>query len=125
MITTSQFSQEARDYVRRIEKKIVLIDGKELAELMIDHGIGVTEVAAYSIKKVNSDYFEEQETAFFNGLAPLPFVSLFGVGIPLQAVFARTPQAAGFLVTEAASWLARRTARLRPAAQQRGSSGKA
>jgi restriction system protein len=46
--------------VRRIEKKIVLIDGKELAELMIDHGIGVTEVAAYSIKKVNSDYFEEQ-----------------------------------------------------------------
>jgi restriction system protein len=60
LITTSQFSQEARDYVRRIEKKIVLIDGKELAELMIDHGIGVTEVAAYSIKKVNSDYFEEQ-----------------------------------------------------------------
>jgi restriction system protein len=60
LITTSQFSQEATDYVRRIEKKIVLIDGKRLAELMIDHDIGVTEVAAYSVKRVNSDYFEEE-----------------------------------------------------------------
>jgi len=60
LITTSQFSPEARDYVLRIEKKIVLVDGKELAELMIDHGIGVTEVATYSVKKVDSDYFEEE-----------------------------------------------------------------
>lgn len=42
LITTSQFSQDARDYVNRIEKKIVLIDGSQLADYMIDHGIGVT-----------------------------------------------------------------------------------
>jgi restriction system protein len=59
MITTSQFSQEAKDYVGRIEKKIVLIDGEELAQLMIDHGIGVAEEATYTVKKLDLDYFEE------------------------------------------------------------------
>ena len=58
MITTSQFTQEAHDFVAKIEKKIVLIDGPRLAELMIDFGIGVTEVASYSIKRLDSDYFE-------------------------------------------------------------------
>jgi restriction system protein len=38
----------------------VLIDGEQLAQLMIDHGIGVAEVASYSVKKVDSDYFEEE-----------------------------------------------------------------
>ena len=57
LITTSDFSREARDYVGRIEKRIVLIDGAQLAQLMIDDGIGVTEVAAYSIKRVDGDYF--------------------------------------------------------------------
>ncbi len=47
LITTSQFSQDARDYVSRIEKKIVLIDGEQLAQLMIDYGIGVAEVVSY------------------------------------------------------------------------------
>ncbi len=56
-ITTSQFSQSARDYVERIEKKIVLIDGEQLAQLMIDHGIGVTEVGSYVVKKADLDYF--------------------------------------------------------------------
>jgi restriction system protein len=60
LITTSQFSQEAWDYVSRIEKKIVLIDGVHLAQLMIDHGIGVAEVATYTVKKVDSDYFSEE-----------------------------------------------------------------
>ncbi len=60
LITTSQFSQEARDYVNRIEKKIILIDGEQLSQLMIDHGIGVAEVAFYTIKRVDSDYFEEE-----------------------------------------------------------------
>lgn len=59
LITTSRFSQDAKDYVGRIEKKIVLIDGEQLAQLMIDHGIGVTETASYSIKRIDSDYFEE------------------------------------------------------------------
>jgi restriction system protein len=58
IITTSQFTQEARDFVDKIEKKIVLIDGPRLAELMIDFGIGVTEVASYAIKRLDTDYFE-------------------------------------------------------------------
>ena len=59
-ITTSQFSQEAKDYVSRIEKKIILIGGEELAQLMIDHGIGVTEVRTYSVRKMDLDYFGEE-----------------------------------------------------------------
>ncbi len=56
-ITTSQFTKDAAEYVTRIEKRIVLIDGKQLAELMIDHGIGVAEVATYHVKRVDLDYF--------------------------------------------------------------------
>jgi restriction system protein len=59
LITTSTFSSEARDYVGRIEKRIVLIDGPQLAELMIEHGIGVAEVQTYTLKRLDSDYFEE------------------------------------------------------------------
>jgi restriction system protein len=56
-ITTSQFTQDAKDYVNRIEKKIVLIDGEQLANYMIDYGVGVTEKAVYVVKKVDEDYF--------------------------------------------------------------------
>lgn len=59
-ITTSDFSKEAEDYASRIENRIVLIDGESLAQLMIDHGVGVTSVAAYEIKRVDSDYFTEE-----------------------------------------------------------------
>ncbi len=59
LITTSKFSQDAKDYVGRIEKKIVLVDGDQLAQLMIDHKIGVTGVANYCVNRVDSDYFEE------------------------------------------------------------------
>jgi restriction system protein len=58
-ITTSSFSKDARDYAVKIESKIVLIDGEELANLMIDHGIGVVTSASYEIKKVDQDYFSE------------------------------------------------------------------
>jgi restriction system protein len=61
MITTSYFSPDARDYVGRIEKKIVLIDGVQLAQLMIDYGIGVAEVANYTVKRVDRDYFEDEQ----------------------------------------------------------------
>jgi restriction system protein len=57
-ITTSSFTQAAQDYVSRIGSKIVLIDGNMLTELMIDHNIGVTPVASYEIKQIDSDYFE-------------------------------------------------------------------
>nr|WP_281256942.1 restriction endonuclease [Candidatus Chloroploca asiatica] len=60
MITTSTFSQQAREYVSRIEKKIVLIDGEALAQYMLDYDIGVTEVSRYVVKKIDLDYFEEE-----------------------------------------------------------------
>lgn len=60
MISTSTFSQEAYRYVGRIEKKIVLIDGEQLAQLMIDYNVGVAEEQTYTIKKVDLDYFGEE-----------------------------------------------------------------
>jgi restriction system protein len=58
-ITTSQFSKDADEYVKRIEKRIVLINGQQLAQLMMDYGIGVSDVATYTVKKLDHDYFEE------------------------------------------------------------------
>jgi len=58
-ITTSRFSKDAEDYVKQIEKRIVLIDGEQLAQYMLDFGIGVTEVASYRVQRVDVDYFGE------------------------------------------------------------------
>lgn len=58
LITTSHFSQDALDYVEVIDKRIVLIDGGHLAELMIDHDIGVNVAQMYKVKRLDSDYFE-------------------------------------------------------------------
>jgi restriction system protein len=58
-ITTSRFTDAAKDYVAQIEKKIVLIDGETLAELMIDNNVGVAEVETYPVKRLDSDYFLE------------------------------------------------------------------
>jgi restriction system protein len=59
-ITTSNFSKEANNYVSKIDSKIVLIDGEQLAQYMIDFNIGVSIVASYEIKKMDSDYFSEE-----------------------------------------------------------------
>lgn len=59
-LTTGLFSSEAREYVAHIDPKVVLIDGKLLAELMLDYDVGVTTAATFLIKKVDSDYFEEE-----------------------------------------------------------------
>ena len=59
-ITTSTFTRDARDYVTRIEKRIVLVDGEQLAQLMIDHGVGVTDVTTYQVKRVDADYFGDE-----------------------------------------------------------------
>jgi restriction system protein len=58
-ITTSHFSREALDYVSKIESKIVLIDGEHLSHLMIDYDIGVSKVASYDIKNIDTDYFSD------------------------------------------------------------------
>ena len=58
-ITTSNFSKDALDYVNNIDSKIILIDGQELAQLMIEHNVGVSPVTKYEIKKLDLDYFAE------------------------------------------------------------------
>ncbi len=58
-ITTSKFSREALEFVSLIEKKIVLIDGQRLADLMIKHNLGVTVKDTYQIKTLDTDFFSE------------------------------------------------------------------
>ena len=60
-ITTSSFSADARQYAERIDTRIILIDGTELARLMIAHGVGVTPVAVYELKRVDSDFFADED----------------------------------------------------------------
>lgn len=60
MLTTATFSQEAHEYVRSIEMKIVLIDGAELVALMIEHDIGVSNETTVQIKRLDNDYFDEE-----------------------------------------------------------------
>lgn len=59
-ITTGTFSADARDYVSRIDPSIVLIDGHELANYMLDLDLGVTPKATYQIKRIDSDYFADE-----------------------------------------------------------------
>jgi restriction system protein len=59
-ITTSIFTKEALEYMPRNETKIVLIDGDRLSQLMIDHDLGVTTQQSYDIKRIDSDYFEDE-----------------------------------------------------------------
>lgn len=58
-ITTSTFTTDALDYASRIDTKVVLIDGNQLANLMMDFDVGVSAVATYTVKRIDSDYFEE------------------------------------------------------------------
>jgi restriction system protein len=59
-ITTSGFTKDAVEFVERVESKIVLIDGLTLAKLMVDHGVGVSTVQSYEVKKVDTDFFAEE-----------------------------------------------------------------
>jgi len=58
-ITTSNFTKESLEYTPKNETKIVLIDGEQLAQLMIDYNLGCTTQQTYEIKKIDSDYFGE------------------------------------------------------------------
>jgi len=59
-ITTSSFTKEAKDYIPKNETKIVLIDGEKLSQYMIDYNLGVSVQNNYEIKKIDTDYFEEE-----------------------------------------------------------------
>lgn len=58
-ITTSRFSDSAKEYVKNITKKVILIDGEELADYMIEYGLGVSTSVVYEVKKIDNDYFGE------------------------------------------------------------------
>ncbi len=59
-ITTSWFTQEAKDYASSSQYKVVLIDGNRLADLMIEHNLGVSVVASYHLKRIDSDFFSDE-----------------------------------------------------------------
>ena len=59
-VTTGGFTRAAKDYVARSPKRIVLIDGAELARLMVRHGIGVRTRILHEIKRIDEDYFDQE-----------------------------------------------------------------
>ena len=58
-ITTSDFSPGARESIRNLDMKVVLIDGQELAQLMIENNLGVNVKEVYEVKQIDGDYFVE------------------------------------------------------------------
>ncbi|MAO14472.1 restriction endonuclease [Marinobacter vinifirmus] len=59
-LTTSDFSAGARDAAAGLDMKVVLIDGRELAQLMIENNLGVNVKEVYEVKQVDTDYFVEE-----------------------------------------------------------------
>ncbi len=57
-ITTSKFTKDALEFVEALPQKIVLIDGRQLASLMIDHNVGVSVTKSYTLKRIDQDYFD-------------------------------------------------------------------
>jgi restriction system protein len=57
-ITTSDFNQNAVEYAGMLSQKVILIDGKRLADLMIEYQIGVSAIRTITLKRIDSDYFE-------------------------------------------------------------------
>lgn len=58
-VTTSDFSKEARDYLNKVQHRIVLINGDRLARLMIQHEVGVRARKTYVLRSVDEDYFSD------------------------------------------------------------------
>jgi len=58
-ITTSSYSKGAVEYVSKIDTKIILIDGEMLSKLMFDHSIGVSTSSIYEVKRIDTDYFDD------------------------------------------------------------------
>ncbi|EED33280.1 restriction endonuclease [gamma proteobacterium NOR5-3] len=58
-ITTSEFTKGAAEFIDKVDPRVILIDGKKLARLMVDHNVGVATVNSFEVKRIDSDYFEE------------------------------------------------------------------
>ena len=61
LITTSTFTTDAIRWLQQVSGSIVLIDGQQLAELMVEHGVGVTPMRTYILKRIDNDYFDEEQ----------------------------------------------------------------
>lgn len=59
-LTTSTFTKEAQDYAEGLETKVILINGARLAELMFDNDVGVSTESSYVVKRIDSDFFEDE-----------------------------------------------------------------
>lgn len=59
-VTTSTFSSQAREYAGQIAKRLILIDGEELSNLLIHHNVGVRTSEAYEVKKIDEDFFSQE-----------------------------------------------------------------
>ncbi len=59
-VTTSTFSAQAYEYVKHLLQRVILIDGQRLAELMIEHGVGVRVSRAIEFKRLDEDFFTEE-----------------------------------------------------------------
>ena len=59
-MTTSTFSRDAIEYAKALQTTIVLVDGTQLAQLMLDHGVGVSVQETIRLLKIDEDYFEEE-----------------------------------------------------------------
>jgi len=59
-LTTSTFTKDAREYAEGLETKVILIDGVQLAELMFEYGVGVQTESTYVVKRMDSDFIEDE-----------------------------------------------------------------
>ncbi len=59
LVTTSYFPSTAYDFITRVSKRVVLIDGQELANLMIRHRVGIRVKDVYEVRKIDENYFVE------------------------------------------------------------------
>jgi restriction system protein len=60
-VTTSSFSYQALDFVKHLSQRVILIDGQRLAELMIEHNVGVRLNRAVEFKRLDEDFFPEDD----------------------------------------------------------------
>ncbi len=58
VVQQSNFTKDALEFVEALPQKIVLVDGKQLASLMIEHDVGVSATKSYTLKRLDQDYFE-------------------------------------------------------------------
>ena len=58
-VTTSSFSQHATEYANALQQRVILIDGDELAQLMIEFDVGVRVSRTLQVKRIDDDFFRE------------------------------------------------------------------